>query len=233
MPFDPSALVTLSGAPLMLSGGVDAEVERLWQAEQTRRGNRLFNGKILSAIEVASDGILARIVEYRHLIAQRDNPDLFEALNVRPVAVSGLLECPEGILFGRRAAMTTQHAGLWELCPSGGLEMSAFVRDGAVDYRAQILAELREEIGVVAGAVSDVNPFCVVEDLASHVVDIGIELHSTLSALQLRMLHHNSATKEYDELLIVRRENIVEFMASSRLQLVDVSATLIEYSRTI
>jgi len=129
--FSASAIVQVNATPLTLSNVIEAEVERLWQAEQARRGKALFNGKILSAVEITPNGILGQIVEYRHLIAQRAQPELFGALNVRPVAVSGLLDCANGIVFGRRAGSMTQDAGLWELAPSGGLDTSKVAGGGS------------------------------------------------------------------------------------------------------
>lgn len=128
--FFPMARIRISNISTPLSAEVEAEVEHLWQVEQQRRGKALFNGKILSAIEVSPQQIIGRIVEYRHLIAQRARPELFDVLNVRPVAVSGLFECADGLVFGRRAGSMTQDAGLWELVPSGGIDTSKAVGGG-------------------------------------------------------------------------------------------------------
>jgi hypothetical protein len=229
MQFASSAVVQLSAPPLVLPNNLEVEVELLWQAEQTRRGKALFNGKIFSAVEISPDTILGRIVEYRHLIAQRAKPELFDVLNVRPVAVSGLLECQDGVVFGRRSGTMTQDAGLWELCPSGGLDTSKTAAGGKMDYCAQILAELHEEIGISPDAVTEIRPFCLVDDLDSHVLDIGIALTSRLSADEVIAKHRAAATKEYDELLIVSHDEVAQFMADKRGQLVVVSAALLEH----
>jgi hypothetical protein len=228
MRFKPSARIKLSGAVLNLSGGVEAEIERLWTAEQSRRREPIFNGKILSAMEVEPEWIVGGIVEYRHLIAQRAKPELFHELNVRPVAVSGLLECEAGILFGRRAKSVTEAAGLWELCPSGGLDVSEAVAGSDVDYRAQILIELREEIGVSADAVSKASPFCLVEDPDTHVIDVGIALTLSMSPNEIIAIHRNLATKEYEELTIVPRKDLTDFIAKNYECITKVSAALIE-----
>jgi hypothetical protein len=233
MRFKPSARIKVSGAALNPSGGVEAEIERLWNAEQSRRGKALFNGKILSAMEVDPDWIVGSIVEYRHLIAQRTNPELFHELNVRPVAVSGLLECAAGVLFGRRAKSVTEAAGLWELCPSGGLDVSEAVAGGDVDYRAQILVELREEIGVSADAASKVAPFGIVEDSVTHVIDIGIAISISMSPNEITTAHRNFATKEYEELTIVPRKDLMAFIAKNRECITEVSTALIENAWTI
>jgi hypothetical protein len=227
--FSSSAVVRLNDSQLVLTNDLDVEVELLWQAEQTRRGKSLFNGKIFSAVEITPDTILGRIVEYRHLIAQRAKPELFDVLNVRPVAVSGLFECMNGVVFGRRSGAMTQDARLWELCPSGGVDTSKTAASGKVNYCAQILTELEEEIGISPDVVTDIHPFCLVDDLESHVIDIGISLASRISADDVISKHRAAATKEYDELLIVSRDEVAQFVKDKRGQLVVVSAALLDH----
>ena len=233
MSFSSSAVVRLNHAPLVLSNDLEIAVEHLWQAEQARRGKAMFNGKIFSAVEITPDIIHGRIVEYRHLIAQRAKPELFEVLNVRPVAVSGLFECANTIVFGRRSKTMTQDAGLWELCPSGVLDTSKAAVGYNVDYCAQILTELQEEIGISPDTVDDIRPFCLVDDSDTHVIDIGIVLTSRLSADEVLLKYHAAATKEYDDLLIVPHDEVAKFVEDKRGQLVVVSTALLEYiSRT-
>lgn len=180
---------------LKLSADLENEVERLWLAEQERRGKAIFNGRIMSASTVSSNRIHGYIVEYRLLVAQRAKPALFKELQVRPVAVSGLFECTDGIVFGRRAGSMTQDAGLWELVPSGGIDTSKINDDASptvnVDLSSQILTELHQEVGIKSDFASSVNPFCLVDDTDSHVLDIGIAIGSTLS---------------YDEILTIHRD---------------------------
>lgn len=178
------------------------------------------------------DGITARIVEYRHFIAQRAQPALFAALQIRPLAVSGVLECPQGLVIGRRAATLTQDAGLWELVPSGGLDPNTAVAGNKADCTAQILIELREETGLEADQVFGLSPFCLIEDDDSHVIDIGIAMATTLDAAQLAQIHRAGASSEYAELGVVpAAEADGAFMG--RVPLVAVSQALLsEYRRT-
>jgi len=142
------------------------------------------------------------------------------------VAVSGLLECPDGIVFGRRAATVTQDAGLWELVPSGGLDGSKFV-PGEIDFRGQILAELHEEVGIGLESISSVTPFCLVEGLESHVLDIGIAMMSPLAGAALVRMHGVAGSTEYEELCVVRRTELAEFTRREASNLAEVSAALI------
>lgn len=222
--------VTLSEvSSTKLPDDLESEVDTLWRREQERRGKAIFNGRILSALDSTSQGIQCRVVEYRHLIAQRIRPVLYEVLRVRPVAVSGLFECADGVVFGKRGGTLTQDSGLWELVPSGGLGPDEVVLGGEIDYRSQIMTELYEEIGIDADAVSSVSPFCLVDDLDSHVLDIGIAMHSALSSDAVLRMHGATVSHEYEALQIVPLASVKEFAQDKSGQLVSVSAKLIEH----
>lgn len=57
----------------------------------------------------------------------------------------------------------------------------------------------------------------------------GIALTSQLSADELLSIHRAAATKEYDELLIVQHDEIAQFVADNRRELVGVSVALLEH----
>lgn len=226
--------IKINGVLPKLSFDLENEVDRLWLAEQNRRGKAIFNGRIMSASTVSSNGIHGYIVEYRHLIAQRARPELFKDLQVRPVAVSGLFECADGIVFGLRSGSMTQDAGLWELVPSGGIDTSKINDDNRqqttdnVDFLSQILTELHQEIGIKSSCVSSIKPFCLVDDTDSHVLDIGIAMESPLSADKVLRAHRLNATKEYDELRVVLHTDVSNFIKHESLRLVKVSEKLVQ-----
>lgn len=222
--------VRLTDAPSKLPDGLEREIETLWRAEQERRRKPMVNGRIVSALEATPDGIRARIVEYRHWIAQRIRPELYDLLMVRPLAVSGLLECADGIIFGRRAGTVTQDAHLWELVPSGGLEVCDADHGVDFDYPAQILRELQEEIGIDRAAVCRIDPFCLVSDPDSHVLDIGIAMSSGLSAAAVSGAHRAAGSREYEELRIVPSDEVDAFVRTESSCLVGVSAELVRHS---
>ncbi|HZQ18199.1 MAG TPA: hypothetical protein VFA90_05715 [Terriglobales bacterium] len=225
--FLPTASVRLVKNKIVLTESVQREIESLWHAEEQRRGKGMFNGQVLSVVEISSEGITARVSEYRHFIAQRKRPELFDVLRVRPLAVSGVLACRDGIVFGLRESAVTQHAGSWELVPSGGIDTNTQTKGGEVDYRATILAELQEEIGISADRVSEVKPFCLIEDNSSHVLDIGIALKSPISGDSLFEIHRSAATKEYTELRVIPRSAVDIFIEDESHNIVEVSVALI------
>jgi hypothetical protein len=209
-----------------LTPDLENQIETLWQAEQKKRSKAMFNGRIMSAVNISENEIHGCIVEYRYLIAQCAKPELFDTLKLRPVAVSGLFECAEGIVFGRRAEGMTHGAGLWELVPSGGIDTSRVSDATEVNYLSQILTELHEETGVNADCVSSMGPFCLVVDVNSHLIDIGIALKSSLSGDEVLRLHREAA-KEYDELKIVHNSDVDGFIGAEMSKIVDVSTALL------
>jgi hypothetical protein len=228
--FSADSTVTLLAGRHNLPASVECEIDRLWNVEQARRGKYLSNGLIFSAIEISPGQILGRTVEYRQWIAQRGRPELYDVLAVRPVAVAGLFECADGLIFGRRASTVTQDAGLWELVPSGGIDTSQLA-PGEVNYRAQILSELHEELGCRSDSVLSATAFCLVEDLESHVLDIGIAMLAQLSAAEVFRTHHVAASQEYEELRVMTVADVNEFVEREASQLVPVSVALIRCMR--
>lgn len=213
------------------------EVEDLWLSEQNRLGKSIFNGSIMSATHISKSGVDGYIVEYKKFIAQMARPNLFDNLQIRPIALSGLLECADGFVFGRRSKSMTQDSGLWELVPSGGLDTSNIIKDKEdiqqenvvyVNFLRQILIESQEELGIKSNFISHLSPFCLVDDSDSHVIDIGISMKTPLSFDEILMAHHNSATNEYHKLRLVRQSEMSQFIQSKAHCLVGVSKALLQ-----
>lgn len=210
-PIDAGFVVTARAGAVPLGAALERRVEALWRQEQEARRTPLFNGELLSVVSVAPARIEARVTEYRHFVAQRRDPSLSSELRVRPLAVSGLTHCRDGIVFGRRSAGSTQDVGLWELVPSGGIDARAVRPDGGVDVVGQLLQELREETGCSPEAVISTNPFLLVEDTESAVVDIGIEIRLAIDGAAVLAAHDSRATDEYDELRFVPIADLERF----------------------
>ena len=212
-PLSPDVAIALEPHPLDVPAHLAPVVEAVWNLELARRGGALFNGRTVSVLSHAPDLILTRIVEYRVVLAKRRRPDLFAAIAIRPLAVSGLLRCVDGIVFGRRGQNVTADAGLWELVPSGGIDAA----DGkARSPRDQVLTELREEVGLEAAAIRDCRPFCLIEDGSTGIFDIGIALQTDLEAGAVEEAHRR-ASDEYSELRVVPDHRVAEFLAGGAI----------------
>ena len=104
---------------------LDAAVEASWQAAITRvaagGAGHLFNGRVFSADIITPSLITGHMTEFRRIVAQMDDPALGPDLNLRPLAVCGVVRCAEGVVIGRRPPGAVYQAGLWQLPPAEAL----------------------------------------------------------------------------------------------------------------
>jgi hypothetical protein len=186
-----------------LSQAVEAQVAALWEdALRTRPG--LFNGTVFSADMVAPGHIEGHWTEYRRVLAQILNNDLFALLQVRPLAVNGLLRCADGFVLGRREPNSVYQPGLWQSPPAGSVERRSGRTGpdpvGGVDLAEQVLAECQEELGLEPGQVTVLRPVVAVEHPGSRVVDIGMLLQTPLRFAQVHAAWAKGGNREYDQL---------------------------------
>ena len=204
------------------SDDVQARVESIWQSEISTRASPPFNGLLFSVTNYGSDQIVGWFAEYKQFLAQRRDPSLTTVLNIKPLAVTGLLACHDGIVIGRRSNNVEQDGGLWELVPSGGVDGSKLNCDGEPDVTAKILDELNEEIGIHASAIDHITPFALIEDTSSGVFDIGISMHTPLTNTDIDDIFRPFRHHDYSEISFVRDAN--------RVALSPVSSALLKLS---
>ena len=190
-----------------LSPELDRRIETLWQnaARRVEAGGagRLFNGRVFSVDAIGPAAITGHLTEYRRLVAQMEDHALYDDLQIRSLSVGGVLQCAEGVAIGRRPAAAIYQPGLWQLPPAGSVDSSAVRVGGRIDLQAQLLTELREELGLDPADVDDPTPLCVVEHPGSHVCDLGLAITTCLTARQILTAHRTCGNSEYDPLLIV------------------------------
>ncbi len=223
----PNVEVLVGSGAAAAAPGVEKAVTAAWKAERGKRRD-LFDGTLFSVERFSTGRIFGRFVPYRYLIAQRARPELFESLRVRPLAVSGLLACAEGVVFGRRGADLTDTPGIWELVPSGGVDSKAADSSGRVDLRRQIATELAEEVGLGTGDLASAEFFCAIEDSVSQTIDIGIAMTSPLTADAVRARHAGCKNREYDAIEIIEVAALPEFATGLGEQLLAVSRALLQ-----
>jgi ADP-ribose pyrophosphatase YjhB (NUDIX family) len=205
---------------------VEKEVDDLWTAAEAAGPSSLFNGPMLSFVALREGTLEARLTDYRHVLAQKRAPHLYEALRIRPLAVSGLVRHGSRVVFGKRAGYTTQDAGRWELVPSGGLTPRALDAGGNISAETQVLQELQEELGVAASVVESVRPFLLVEDLDAHVIEVGFEI--TLAASQSDLEQATSQrSDEYAAIEWVETSELARFCDPGAHDVIAVSRALL------
>ena len=212
-------LLVVSGMPA-LPPPLEAEIDLLWAAAQRRMQGRLFNGRVFSADAIEPHRIAGHWTEFRRIVAQMDRPELYADLQVRPLAVGGVIVGPDGVVLGRRPTGAVYQAGEWQLAPAGSIDPGAARDDSAVDYVRQLLTEMREELGLPAGAVRDPRALAIVEHaeggLGSHVADLGVALDTDLDAPAILAAHEADGNDEYDPLLVVPLDGLAAFVAEHR-----------------
>jgi 8-oxo-dGTP pyrophosphatase MutT (NUDIX family) len=216
-----------------MPANVQRRVMEIWSEEKERRGDSLFNGQLFSISHSSPSRIEGCFVDYSLFLAQRRQPGLFEFLKVRPLAVTGLVRCRDGVVFGRRTTTVEMDPGSWELVPSGGIDETS-ADQGNVDIEAQLRLELHEEVGLRLPSGSP-RPriFTAVHDDQSHVTDIGLILRVDYSADELLSLFANVERPEHTELKIVPIARLHEFAEDPRSAVNAVSRTLLEQARAL
>lgn len=203
-----------------------SEVDQLWESEIQKRPY-LFNGKILSVDSIEPHQITGHISEYKYFLAQQKKSELYDSLKIAPLAVSGLLECVDGFVFGKRGQHLTQDSGRWELVPSGGINPEGCLEHHSLQYLTQLFQELQEEIGLSQKDIHKITPLIAIEDTQTHVIDIGIKLNTSLSEKNLLALFNLHSKKEYKNLKIIPKTEIAFFLEKN--DVIPVSKALLAY----
>ncbi|MGL5143634.1 MAG: hypothetical protein ACRC7A_01865, partial [Acinetobacter junii] len=177
-------------------------VDKIWREAQ-RKNSRLFDGNILSCISDSSNKITSVIDNYKFFFSKKSHPGLLEKIQIMPIAVSGILECKDGFVFGKRAKFTTQDAELWELVPSGGLDASITNNLNIYDFKQQLLTELYEEMGINPDMLRTITPFCYVIDHEASVLDIGIYMYSDASQDTINHCFTTVRSFEYESIIFI------------------------------
>jgi hypothetical protein len=206
-PIRPDVEVRITSSMPPLQDALEARIDVLWAAASARvaagGAGQLFNGRVFSIDTIAPDRITGHLTEYRRLVAQVEDHTLFPELGIRSLAACGVLSCSAGVVIGRRPAAAIYQPGMWQLCPAGSVDGGAARADGTMDYRAQLQTELQEELGIGPEALGAITPLCLVEHAGSHVSDLGMAVHTTLSPDEILAAHRTSGNGEYDPLRIV------------------------------
>ena len=184
------------------------DIEKAWEDEQVRRNLKLFNGNILNLAVINKQAqqdltLSCHSIEYKHYLAQRSGIEL----GITPLAVSGIVyykqDNIEIFLVGKRSETVTQYPGYYEFMPSGSIDANNIVAGEPMEYKKQLLIELKEELGI-SDEVKTINPFCLIFDEVDRVYDIGIEIEINNS--------HKIQVQEYTSIEKLPIDLVAEYM---------------------
>lgn len=203
--------------PADLLGVIDA----IWHQEKERRGDALTNGRLYCLDHLATDHVLIRPAEYRYLLARRRAPELVAAgLNLRTLAVTGIVLCRDGVVLGQRGHTVAVDAGLWEPAPAGGLAQPDPVR--------QLLEEAEEELGLSPDHFDPPVLCGLVEDCPSGVIDFLFRLPTALSADEIKQQHAQCGSDEYQCLDIVPLDQLGQTLSRRDGQMLPVLRPMLQ-----
>ena len=208
----PNLTIVDSGGELNISSSVQEKITSNWELEKQKRDTDLFDGRIFNLTEITRETLTGFYIDYSVSLAQYCDPNLFDDLGVRPLAVSGFVSCEQGIVFGLRNENLTADAGMWELVASGGVDDSVRLDDGTVDFREQFLDELCEEINLPSDAIREIAPIIMLEESQTHVCDIVIETNLFVGAYILFPLFNECGRGEYVSIDIVPEHGVKSFV---------------------
>lgn len=219
---EPSLLVAATKPQPTIPSSVEAKIETIWQNKR-QQAPTLFNGHVFSATTLSPARIEGYWTEYRRVLAQMEEPDLFPILQLRPLAVTGLLSNSEGFIMGLRTETSIYMANYWQSPPAGTVENRTVPHEGffphtslPIDLNEQILSETYEELGLTQHEVHVGLPLTTTEHEFTHIVDIGITLTTSLSFADIYDKWKALATKEYSKLDLLTFEEARASLLPSR-----------------
>ena len=201
--------LAVDGAMPELPPDLEQQVASIWAVERALRPD-LFNGRVFCADRIAPDRIAGHWTEYRRVLAQMRRPALFDRLGIRALAVNGLIECPDGLVLGRRQAGAVYLPGFWQAPPAGNVEARGAA---TIDLAGQLLAELHEELGLQPAEVRDMRAVAAIEHAGTHVVDVGFLLRTPLSFTAMEARRMLAGNAEYDALRVVAPHDVPRLLA--------------------
>mgnify|MGYP004711137451 CR=1 FL=1 len=200
-PLAPQVAVRIARPMPDLSPAIESRVASHWNAALAKHPT-LYNGRVFCADVIEAEIIRGHWSEYRRVLAQMREPDLYGADFLRPLAVVGLLRTTDGIVIGQRSETSIYLPGYWQGAPAGNVES----RDGEaqIDLAAQLMAECLEELGVSETECQIGGCLLACEHPQTHIVDVGMDIIATLDFESLKERCNRLGNAEYQRLMLIR-----------------------------
>ena len=188
-------------------------------AELSAKNPRYFNSPMLSFESASTKNatISASIRPYMHH-AVRDTIDVGISL----LAVTAVLMLEDRVLIGKRSTQSHRYGGLWELGPSGGIDVPD--HDDVID-RECLLAEAIREVEEEAGFAPAVRRYDVVALIHDHLVG-STDLAVVMEIESPQSLHINW---EYDDTRWLKLEELVAWCDENPQELIPTTVGLARF----
>lgn len=196
-------------------------IERIWQEEVRLKGDKLFNGQMLSYLRHNSHELHGCFVDYKYYLAVLRQPSLRDKIPIETLGVSGLTISDGWLLWGKRASFVTEYAGYYECAPSGGINPEMAI-GGMVPTHIPYEVELLEETGISKEQVTGISPVCLVYDVNVHLYECVARIEVDPCLRRMKM----SASEEYDELVWVEISKLAHFLDNDEVNILPMSRFL-------
>lgn len=180
---------------------IESRVASHWNAALAKHPT-LYNGRVFCADVIEADIIRGHWSEYRRVLAQMREPDLYGADSLRPLAVVGLFRTTDGIVIGQRSEQSLYLPGYWQGAPAGNVESRA--GEAQIDLAAQLMAECFEELGVAETECQIESCLLACEHPQTHIVDVGMKITTMLDFEALKERCSRLGNAEYQTLMLIR-----------------------------
>lgn len=232
--------ITLDAPARRLDPVARQRLDALWTRE-TERNPRLFDGPVLSAVEVdaVSGHIRCRRATYRELVAHP-----IVDTGVLQVSVTGVCVSQRGgmdrVLLGRRGRETRIYGGMWELAPSGGVDPptrrsseDAAEMSGRDAWR-YLMLEMEEELGAelwLTESIEPTAPMCLCAD--EHARSLDIVFQVVIDDADADAVGSDrsgvSAAWEYEAVRWVGRDEVKDFDARHAAEIIGPSRAILRW----
>lgn len=208
------SIVLQAEAPAPVSRDTNTRIEELWQAALRDASSTLYDGPLYSVVELHPNQITVSRTSYRKFIAQSLDRNLFDDLQIRPIAVTAVLSCVDGLIFGRRSSKVAFDKNMWELGPSGTLDDEAMQANGTLDYLTVLEQELAEELGLTNIDTSLAHLLAVHEDTVLKAFDVAVRVRTSLTERDVLSAFATRPTTEYTDIKIVPATAFSDFASA-------------------
>ena len=226
---DEDIIIELLDSAPKLDESLKSTVDQMWYEALNRDDRHLFDGTVLSVVDIKPQRITVCRKPYRHFYAQTIAPDLFQHIGARPLACSGVLRCLDGLLFARRAKDVFLDPGRWELAPSGTLDTEAIDYNGRIDAAGFLMREMHEELGIEPSSANPGRIVGLFEMMPLHSLDLAIKLQLNLTNDEVTTLFEKNNNQEYSALAVIPNDGIGAFVTQNDSNFVALTLRLLEH----
>ena len=188
-------------------------------ADLCAKNPRYFNSPMLSFDSAAAKNskICASMRPYMHH-AVRDTIDVGISL----LAVTAVLIVEDRVLIGQRSAHSHRYGGLWELGPSGGIDVPE--HSDLID-RQGLLAEAVREVEEEAGFV----PNIIRSDVVALIHDHGVGSTDLAVVMEIESPESLSINWEYDDTKWLTLSELVDWCQKRPDQIIPTTVSLARF----